>query len=271
MTRELDLFYKLTNIKGLKSYKIKSGITNINYKIKTDIGEFVIRIPRKDIIGLNRKNEEKVISVVKAIKLNVDIIYFDSNTGIMISKYVKTKKRKHVSLKVINEHLKKLHSLSVLDIEEFNPFKLIDTYSKYCDEKTFINKEIIINQSQNLYKKYPLVLCHNDLLYANCINSNDKEYLIDYEYAGKNIALFDIASFISENNIENLTSIKRLLKMYYGKVSDEMIKDINTMCLLLDMLWAYWGYAMYNIYNQKIFLDIAISKHQRFNSKSCIY
>lgn len=269
MVKVLPLFYKLTNIKGHKSLKIKSGITNINYKVITDNGDFVIRIPRNNIVGLNRENEEKVIELVKDI--NVDVIYFDSKTGIMISKYVESKKRKQVSFDVMISHLKTLHSLNTDNISSFDPFELINTYSNVCGNKTFNKKEKVIEKAKIIYEKYPLVLCHNDLLYANCISTDNKEYLIDYEYAGKNVALFDIVSFLSENDIDDITSQIKFIKMYYKTIDTQLLSDINTMFLLLDMLWAYWGYAMYELYKEEIFLQIATSKHHRYNIRSYTY
>ena len=87
MIKVLPLFEKLTNIKGIKSYKLKDGITNINYKIKTLQGDYVIRIPRRGMVGINHFNQAKVLEKVK--ELNVEVIYYDGQTGILISKYVK--------------------------------------------------------------------------------------------------------------------------------------------------------------------------------------
>ena len=38
------------------------------------------------------------------------------------------------------------------------------------------------------------VLCHNDLLPANVLLAADRHWLIDFEYAGMNVALFDLAN-----------------------------------------------------------------------------
>ena len=62
MNKATKLFYKITNIKPYRSYKIKDGITNINYKIFTDKGVFVMRIPRKDIVGIDFKRQDKVLT-----------------------------------------------------------------------------------------------------------------------------------------------------------------------------------------------------------------
>ena len=59
--------------------------------------------------------------------------------------------------------------------------------------------------------------------------------------------------------------------MYYKTIDTQLLSDINTMFLLLDMLWAYWGYAMYELYKEEIFLQIATSKHHRYNIRSYTY
>ena len=96
---EKEVFYNLTNIKVIKSRKIKIGITNINYKILTNEGVFVLRIPRKGIEGISFINQAKVLNVVKDI--NVDVVYYDFKTGILISKYVDKQKQKKVSFLLI--------------------------------------------------------------------------------------------------------------------------------------------------------------------------
>ena len=271
MNKVLPLFYKLTNIKGIKSQKIKDGITNINYKVITASGDYVIRIPRKNIIGINRVNEEKVINLIKDSNMNVDVIYFDATSGIMISKFVNTKKRKQVDYDEVISHLRKLHSLPTDQIDNFDPFNLMKVYERHTNNITFNKKEEVIRKAKEMYERYPLVLCHNDLLYANCLKTDTKDYLIDYEYAGLNIALFDIVSFLSENDINDLSKQVEFIKKYYGKIDAKLLADINTMFLFSDMLWAYWGYAMYNLYNEEVFLHIALNKQARYNARSYTY
>ena len=80
-----QLFYKLTNIKPYRCNVIKDGITNKNYKIFTTQGIYILRVPRKEMIGINFLNQGKVLKKVKDI--NVEVIYYDNN-GILITSYV---------------------------------------------------------------------------------------------------------------------------------------------------------------------------------------
>ena len=91
MKKELAIFEKLTNITATNSKRIKKGITNINYKIFTNEGVFVMRMPRKNVVGINFTNQQKVLEKVSF--LNVDVVCYDASTGILITKYEKLIKK----------------------------------------------------------------------------------------------------------------------------------------------------------------------------------
>ena len=82
---------------------------------------------------------------------------------------------------------------------------------------------------------------------------------------GKNIALFDIVSFLSENNIDDENLQHKFLKMYYGKVDETLLNEVKIMYSFLDVLWTYWAKAMYIKYNEEVFNDIALEKTSRYN------
>ena len=266
MTKILELFESLTNIKAFKYEVIKEGITNINYLIHTTEDIFVMRIPRDNMVGINYINQGKILNIVK--DLNIEVIYYDENTGIMISKYLNNVKKEKVSFDVVIKHLKKLHSINCSDIDDFDPFKLINTYKNIVKETLFKDEEKIILIAKEIYAKYPKVLCHNDVLFANFVITEDRNYMIDYEYSGMNIALFDIASFLSENNIDDINLQTLFINKYYGNVNKDLINDINYMFSFLDILWGYWAKAMHIKYKEEIFEIIFNEKLNRYNFKT---
>ena len=263
-----ELFFKLTNIKPYRCNIIKDGITNKNYKIFTDDGIYVFRIPRNKMVGINHLNEQKVLQKVK--DLNVEIVYFDES-GILISKYVKHNKKECIDFQLVATKLKQLHSLDSSDIEDFDPFVNLNEYKKVVNKTIFKDEDIIINKAKQLYSKYDKVLCHNDVLLANFIKTSHQDYLIDYEYSGKNIALFDIVSFLSENNIDDYNLQKEFLCLYYDKVDETLENEIKLMYDFLDILWTYWAVAMYLLYNEEVFYNIALDKINRYKLKGDIY
>ena len=265
MNNVLELFERLTSIKANKYELIKEGITNINYLIHSSNGVFVMRIPRTNMIGIDYVNQGKILKLVK--ELNVEVIYYDDFTGIMITKYLENISKEKVSFDVVVKHLKKLHSISCTDISDFDPFKLIKTYKSIVNDNLFKDEEKVILKAKEIYNKYPKVLSHNDVLYANFISANNTYYLIDYEYAGGNIALFDIASFLSENNIDEYLLQIEFINKYFDNVDEKLIDDINLMFMFLDILWGYWAKAMHIKYHEEVFEIIFNEKLSRYKTK----
>ena len=268
----LDLFFKTTQIKPEQISPYPFGVSNDNYLVKTSQGEYFLRVPKTDNNGIDRKNEKQVIVNIKDLKIDAETIYFNDKNGIKITKKIKCKKVfsdycDTNFLKSFSLQLKKLHQASIDKIKPFEVFKLLNFYKEEINDKslTFFDEDYLLLKVRKLYEKYPLVLCHNDLLFANILTDNKKVYLIDYEYAGLNIELFDVMSFIKENNIDNLNQQIKIFKIYFEKLSIDLISDLNTMGLFLDLFWSYWAYMMYKKTNQQVFLDIFTLKYRRYH------
>ena len=82
---------------------------------------------------------------------------------------------------------------------------------------------------------------HNDLLSGNFIEENNRMWLVDWDYAGFNSPLFDLANLASNNEFaEGLE--RELLEMYFeNDVSDDLWKKYFAMkcaSLLRESMWS---------------------------------
>jgi thiamine kinase-like enzyme len=86
-----------------------------------------------------------------------------------------------------------------------------------------------------------LVFAHNDLLPANLIDDGTRLWLIDWDYAGFNSPLFDLANLASNNELP-VESERRLLEAYFdGACSDVRWRAYAAMkcaSLLRETLWS---------------------------------
>ena len=90
----------------------------------------------------------------------------------------------------------------------------------------------------------------------------DKQLIVlDFEYAGLNISLFDIASFISENNLSN--DEKEYFLSQFKNINK---KDVQTMINFENILWYYWASYMYKLTNKQIFNIIKEEKYKSLNN-----
>lgn len=87
----------------------------------------------------------------------------------------------------------------------------------------------------------PIVFGHNDLLPANFIDDGDRLWLIDYEYAGFNTAMFDLAGAASNAGMSDGESAA-LLAAYLGAEPDGNIRRsfaaMQCASLLREAMWS---------------------------------
>jgi thiamine kinase-like enzyme len=87
----------------------------------------------------------------------------------------------------------------------------------------------------------PIVFGHNDLLPANIIDDGDRLWLIDFEYAGFNTAMFDLAGLSSNSGMSD-GQAGQLLAAYFGHEPDAAIRRAHAamQCasLLREATWS---------------------------------
>jgi thiamine kinase-like enzyme len=86
-----------------------------------------------------------------------------------------------------------------------------------------------------------IVFGHNDLLPANIIDDGRRLWLVDWEYAGFNSALFDLGGLAS--NAEMPQALRTaLLEAYYGRPPDDALRlrfaAMTAASLLRETLWS---------------------------------
>ena len=85
------------------------------------------------------------------------------------------------------------------------------------------------------------VLCHNDLLAANFLDDGERLWLVDWEYAGYNTALFDIANLASNNHLDTdgLGTVAELV--LDQNITDEVRRRLGALAcasLLREAMWS---------------------------------
>ncbi|MGL4183894.1 MAG: phosphotransferase [Metamycoplasmataceae bacterium] len=198
-----NFFYeKLPNFKDKKIIsieKIEDGFTNNIFKVILDTHEsFKIR---KAIYNkfINRKLE-KIIE----FSLYKEIIFFWDENGDYIKKWIegKTLKKENVSYSFWKDIFYQILNMQKVDIKNLNIEKL-----EYFVENHKVDSRLIeaFQYYETIIKEeihnYDLVLTHNDVSQNNIIVSDNKFYLIDFEWATLNHNYWDIGNIIKDLEI----------------------------------------------------------------------
>lgn len=87
----------------------------------------------------------------------------------------------------------------------------------------------------------PIVFGHNDLLPANILDDGARLWLIDFEYAGFNTSMFDLAGVASNAGMNDEES-EHLLTAYLGREPDDKIRRshaaMQCASLLREAMWS---------------------------------
>ncbi|MFV0425372.1 MAG: phosphotransferase [Bacilli bacterium] len=201
--------------------RLMGGRSNYTYVIVVDENKYTLRIPGKNgNLFVNREYEQANLRDVNKLKINNETVYLDLKSGVKISRFIEGESLFNFEYDKYYEQVSKiLHTVHNMHRMEnnYNPMGRLSMYESFCIDLGFSHsnqyyelKDRFVSYLEFL-KNDELVACHNDAQPSNFIVGNDgKLYLTDWEFAGNNYALYDIACF-ADGNID--AAIK-LLEVY---------------------------------------------------------
>lgn len=232
------------------------GITNTNF-IVTDCDErFVVRIGDDiPIHGVMRFNEIAAARAAHAAGISPEIVYHAD--GVFVMRFIKGRTlteaevREQQNLERILPLIQTCHTEIPKHFQGpalvFWPFhvcrnyihtaragnsRMIDALPRFVE----INEEL-----EKTVGEIRLVFGHNDLLAANFIDDGKRLWLLDWDYAGYNAAIFDLAN-LSSNNELSAEQEEWILETYYQQtVTDRLRRRLAAMkcvSLLRETLWS---------------------------------
>jgi hypothetical protein len=266
MKQAKTLYYQITGLEAQTIVPIHGGLNSVNYLIN---GEFVLRIKNPTIdTRYDPRNEYLAERLVAPTGLIPKLLHFDQSCGDKLTAYIPktvflSRPPTIAEVKLVATALRTLHGLPVAGLLPFNPVARYEIYKEAAHIPTpFHNESKIIAYINDRLLHDPLCFAHNDLVRGNILFKDTRVFIIDYEYAGLNHPLFDLASFITENNITDPTLINVFLTSYYQEKNIPW-RDFDVFCRFLDYLWYYWAQGMFVTTGQSIFKTIARLKWSR--------
>lgn len=253
-----QLMEEILGIKDSISVARMGGLTNKTFLVEIENGKkYVVRLPGEGTEQIINRVDEK-ISTELACEIGIDtkLYYFDENTGIKITEYIAESETMNMSrlqeednIIRVAKILQRLHSSDVDTGVCFDVIDMAETYEKFIIENQgffyddYEEVKKYINSIKNRYM--PTVVkkpCHNDPLCENWILQNhEKMFLIDWEYAGMNDPIWDLADVSLEAEYDEHMD-ELLLKTYFdGNVGEKEWNAFQINKVLIDYLWSLWG------------------------------
>lgn len=245
---------------------IPSGLTNDNYIVKHDNKAYVVRLTRKENRHLfNYDLESRIIDMVAPLNLDVPTLFYDRETGVKITEYIENAKPFELdSLVRATNLIRTLHNAKLECGTRFDLVGVFESFKKDLENPIFDLEPFIhyIHDAKSISRNW--TLCHNDIVKGNLLFTSDQSFLIDYEYACDNDPLFDIMSFITENDIQDKNDRMLIYETYFGsKLNQETMERLFTFECAHHVLWCTWAMRMMQVDGRSIYKDIAVLKYQR--------
>lgn len=232
------------------------GITNTNFIVDDQGERFVVRIGDDiPIHGVMRFNEIAAARAAHAAGISPEIVY--SADGVIIMRFIEGQTfteqevREQQNLERIMPLIQACHNEIPKHFQGpalvFWPFHVCRSYIHTAREGNsriidLLPRFLDINEElEKTVGEIKLVFGHNDLLAANFIDDGKRLWLLDWDYAGYNAALFDLTN-LSSNNELSPEQEDWILETYYQQpVTDRLRRRFAAMkcaSLLRETLWS---------------------------------
>jgi thiamine kinase-like enzyme len=232
------------------------GTTNYNFLVENQGQRYVVRVGDDiPIHQIMRFNERAASLAAFHAGISPEVIH--SESGILVMRYIDGRTltpadiRDGATLGKILPLLKRVHREIPRYIRgpllAFWVFHVIRDYAHTLDEagsKYASRLPDLLEVAASLelaIGPIDLVFGHNDLLSANFIDDGVRIWLIDWDYAGFNSPLFDLANLASNNEFE-VPQEEWMLSVYFGRPPDKALwrsyRAMKCASLLREAMWS---------------------------------
>lgn len=253
----------LENVFGHSDYhdiQRMGGLTNRTYRVEfPDGSRCMVRIPGDGTEEIIDRSDEKV-STELACRIGIDArVYYFGADGAKVSEFIPNAitmsaetMREDKRIRQAARILRMLHDSGEDTGVDFDLFDKTAGYEKlieetgvymYPDYPQLKAAVTDIKAQEDNTCKIKKVPCHNDPLCENWVvcGDDDRMYLVDWEYAGMNDGIWDLAN-ISIEGYYTAKEDQLLLAEYLGKKPDKNeYRHFFASKLYVDYFWMLWG------------------------------
>jgi thiamine kinase-like enzyme len=247
--------------KDLKATPLEGGITNNNFRIDVGGESFVLRISgaNTELLGINRAYEYTANLTAGKLGIAPDVYFFIQPEGYLITRFIKgnpispDQMRLPDNIHRVVDAVQMIHRMPAIP-GSFNVFSTVRMYAGLAREhrvmipKSYANMSRRIQEAEQTLLTHPVkpCPCHNDLLNANFL-TNDRLYILDWEYAGMGDFFFDLANFSDHHNLSDKDDLWLLQCYFNHEPRPAEWAHLKIMKIMSDLREAAWGWVQLGI------------------------
>ena len=238
----------------IKIKAIKGGLTNQNFLVQENSKKFFVRLG-DDMPEHNVSRSKELIASNAAAEIGLSPAVIYNTKGVLVLEYIEgamlstdsivDKLESIISLirKIHSEMSKKLYGHSV----NFGAFDAIKRYAKLLKNHKSSYTQLLpsllfqVDKLEINTSPYDIVFCHNDLIFTNFLDDEDRLWIVDWEYSGFNNPLFDLGDFASHCNFPENKEIFLLENYFEKKINEKLLLEFNSFkcaAILREAMWS---------------------------------
>ena len=219
------------------------GMSNMSYIYKSNKKMYTLHVTSQ--LGLrfiDRKKEYEIVKTLEGKGIMQNVVFFNpKNPKFRVFEYIDgdvlDRTRPYMEVKGVAKTLHKLHSLPLFpfDYKPFDYLVINEASVKRDLSMDFYKVKDILYEYKKELEERPLCPCHCDSQPANMVKrySDGKVILLDFEYAGNNDYLYDIAGFGNDNFVNALA----LLREYNPKYTKNDLRYLFLWKIFICLQW----------------------------------
>jgi thiamine kinase len=226
---------------------LSDGPTNASYRVERDGMDLVLRVdkPAAAELGLDRSAEHRVLQALAVAGLTEAPLFSDTARGVMLRRFVpgRTWTREDITrpdaLARLAVLLRDVHALPPAG-RRFDALSAARAYAEQLGTPRACRLYEAAAEAFAEILPAPPVLCHNDPVCGNILESDDGLRLIDWEYAGIGDPFFDLAVVVEHHGVRPPVA-RGFLATYLGRAAQaDEVARLERQCRFYGHLLDLW-------------------------------
>ncbi|MEM9472298.1 MAG: phosphotransferase family protein [Pseudomonadota bacterium] len=230
------------------------GLTNLVYRV----GAYCLRVPGKGTEEyIDRANEAVAAKEAAKAGVSPEVLYADASSGLMVTRFIEgTETMSPDAFRTragaparAGEAFHKLHASGAEFPFRFDLFEMIDDYLGILSTKDVALPDgyhDVVAEAEAVrtaLAAHPSALapCHCDPLCENFLDTEERMWIVDWEYSGMNDPMWDLGDLSVEGEF-SAAQDDEMLQAYFGRTPTAAehgrVVIYKAMC---DLLWTLWG------------------------------
>jgi thiamine kinase-like enzyme len=248
-------------LRGAHSVERLGGLTNVNFKVESSAGTFVVRVDASDgdVLDIDRASELANCRAASDAGVGAPFVLWLAAERVLIMRFLPGRTlspqdlRRGDRLAEVAALLRRLHS-GCRFRGSFDMFRRQRDYQAAVLDRGFalpdgyLRYERDVRRIERAFAAHPVtpVACHNDLVAENFIDTPSGLRLVDYDYSGNNDPCSDLGDAWSESHL-SVEQLEQLVGHYYGEPEPALVARARLWAQMSKYGWTLWAVLRHNV------------------------